>query len=157
MYFLRQKTKVSGPARFKSDKAPTQKASADEWVNKGAVLVKSRHPQEALQCFDKALEIDPKNVIVWTNKGLALGLLGRDREAIQCFDKALEIDPKNAFAQRVKRKIMFTQRRLNGRVSILLFSSATKTSSEWPHKQHQLRVLTQHRLHLLLCHVQQLP
>jgi Tfp pilus assembly protein PilF len=123
MYFLRQKTKVSGPARFKSDKAPTQKASADEWVNKGAVLVKSRHPQEALQCFDKALEIDPKN----------------------------------AFAQRVKRKIMFTQRRLNGRVSILLFSSATKTSSEWPHKQHQLRVLTQHRLHLLLCHVQQLP
>jgi tetratricopeptide (TPR) repeat protein len=46
--------------RFKSDKAPTQKASADEWVKNGGAYVSGRH-QEALQCFDKALAIDPQN------------------------------------------------------------------------------------------------
>jgi tetratricopeptide (TPR) repeat protein len=46
--------------RFKSDKTPTQKADAAAWVNKGGAYVSGRH-QEALQCFDKALAIDPQN------------------------------------------------------------------------------------------------
>jgi tetratricopeptide (TPR) repeat protein len=46
--------------RFKSDKAPTQKADAAAWVKNGGAYVSGRH-QEALQCFDKALAIDPQN------------------------------------------------------------------------------------------------
>ena len=48
--------------RFKSSNAPTQKGlTAKEWRDKGDALAKSGRHQEALQCFDKALEIDPKN------------------------------------------------------------------------------------------------
>ncbi|HEX2408000.1 MAG TPA: tetratricopeptide repeat protein, partial [Nitrososphaeraceae archaeon] len=48
-----------------------------------------------IQCYDKALEIDPNNASTWNNKGLALSNLGKHDDAIQCFDKALEIDPNN--------------------------------------------------------------
>ena len=54
-----------------------------------------RH-EEAIRCFDKALELDPKNAAVWYNKGVSLAGLGRHEEAIRSYDKALELDPKNA-------------------------------------------------------------
>ena len=60
-----------------------------------------RH-DEALQCLDKALAIDPRDVHAWNYKGAALDMLDRHQEALQCFDKALEIDPKNATAQQGK-------------------------------------------------------
>jgi tetratricopeptide (TPR) repeat protein len=54
--------------------------------------------KQAIECYDKALEIDPKNADAWNNKGGALGSLGKHEEAIEYYDKALKIDPKNAMA-----------------------------------------------------------
>ena len=49
---------------------------------------------KAIQYYDKALEMDSKNVDAWYNKGVALDNLGKYKEAIQSYDKALEIDRK---------------------------------------------------------------
>ena len=49
---------------------------------------------KAIGCFDKALEIDEKDVNALNNKGVAFDKLGKYDEAIQCHDKALEIDGK---------------------------------------------------------------
>jgi tetratricopeptide (TPR) repeat protein len=61
--------------------------------------------QEALQCLDKALEIDPRYANAWALKRTVLDILKRPREAIQCLDKALEINPQNARVQQLKRII----------------------------------------------------
>jgi tetratricopeptide (TPR) repeat protein len=53
---------------------------------------------EAISCFDKAIEIDPKNTEAWNNEGQALSRLAKYDEAISCFDKAIEIDPNFADA-----------------------------------------------------------
>ena len=61
----------------------------------------------AVQCYDKALEIDPKYVDAWYGKGDALYIMGRCgkvvvdledalvltflEEALLCFDKALSL------------------------------------------------------------------
>jgi len=58
--------------RFKSGATTTQKASAavsptqkgltaEEWNDKGLALIKSGRSQEAFQCYDKVLKIDPQN------------------------------------------------------------------------------------------------
>jgi len=51
--------------------------------------------EEALRCFDIALEIDPNFTGALGNKGYTLNELKKYEEAIKCFDRALEIDPKD--------------------------------------------------------------
>jgi len=69
-----------------------------EWANKGLSLDSLGRPDEAMRCFDKALELDPSYANAWTNKGSGLSNLGRFEEAIRCFDKALELAPRDSAA-----------------------------------------------------------
>ena len=65
-----------------------------ELSNKGLSLGKLGRFDEAILCYNKALEIDPRYAKAWGNKGYSLGKLGRSDEAILCYNKALEIDPR---------------------------------------------------------------
>ena len=66
-----------------------------EWNNKGTSLEKVGRYEEAIKCYDKALEVNPQQTETWFNKGNSLGSLGRFEEAIKCHDKALEINPQH--------------------------------------------------------------
>jgi len=93
--------------RFKSDITTTQQGlTAGEWNTKGIALTNSNRLQEAIQCYDKALKIDPKDAAAWFLKGAVLNKLNRYQEALQCCDRALEIDPQNVYALHVKRMII---------------------------------------------------
>jgi tetratricopeptide (TPR) repeat protein len=50
---------------------------------------------EALNYYNKALNIDPNSIYVLINKGNALGCLGRRNEALDCYNAALELDTEN--------------------------------------------------------------
>ena len=52
--------------------------------------------EEALETFQKAIEIEPKNVEAWIGKGKSLNNLKRYEEALETFQEAIEIEPKNA-------------------------------------------------------------
>ena len=58
--------------------------------------------ENAIQSYDKALEIEPQDVTDWINKGNAIDDLGRHEEAIKCYDRALQIDPSNPSASKNK-------------------------------------------------------
>ena len=66
------------------------------WRNKGGALYSLGKYDEAIECYDKSIEIDPDNPVVWNNKGLALNLLGKHNEAIASYDNAIKIDPNDA-------------------------------------------------------------
>ncbi|NJD53380.1 MAG: tetratricopeptide repeat protein [Candidatus Methanoperedens sp.] len=72
------------------DKAYTD---AFVWVNKGNTLVESGMYQEAIQCYDKALEINPGMADVWNNKALAMARIARYEEAVTCYNKAIDLKP----------------------------------------------------------------
>ena len=65
------------------------------WINKGFVLSYLRRYEEAIECFDKAIEIDEKDTYSRYKKGITLTRLKRYKEAIECFDKAIKIDEKD--------------------------------------------------------------
>ena len=66
---------------------------AIDWTNKGCVLGQLGETDQAIECFDKALEINPRDAEVWASKGIVLGDLGKFDQAIECYDKLLEINP----------------------------------------------------------------
>ena len=73
-----------------------------EWVKKGDTLVTSGMYEEAIECCDKALEIDPGVGPAWYNKGVALTRLEKYEDAIGCYDKALEINPDLEIAKKYR-------------------------------------------------------
>jgi predicted amidohydrolase len=66
---------------------------AHNWFRKGVALGELGKYEEAIKCYDKAIEIEPNYEDAWYNKGVALGELGKYEEAIKCYDKAIEIEP----------------------------------------------------------------
>ena len=65
----------------------------EAWVNKGAVLCDLDRSEEAIACYNKALEINPRYAKLWYNKGVALIALGRPKEAISAFQQFIECAP----------------------------------------------------------------
>jgi tetratricopeptide (TPR) repeat protein len=55
--------------------------------------------KEALQAFDKAIELQPNYAGAWAHKGETLQKMERYKEAEQVLQKALEIDPEYSYAR----------------------------------------------------------
>jgi tetratricopeptide (TPR) repeat protein len=56
-----------------------------------------------IQCYDKAIAIEPNYFRAWYNKGLALYSLGEHHKAMESIDKVLEIEPTHPYAGRFKK------------------------------------------------------
>ncbi|MCW3130658.1 MAG: tetratricopeptide repeat protein [Methanophagales archaeon] len=64
---------------------PSQRIS--EWYHQGHVYMDKGKYEEAIECFDKILEIEPKHRTVFQYKAYALFNLGRFNEALNCYDE----------------------------------------------------------------------
>jgi tetratricopeptide (TPR) repeat protein len=67
--------------------------NAENWYNRGVVLLDSKNYEESIPYFKKALSIEPDFYQAQSNLGSALSYLQRDEEAILNFDEALVIQP----------------------------------------------------------------
>ncbi len=65
---------------------------------------------EALQSYNRAVNLDPKNADYWTGRGMALMALNDNAESLAAFEQALKLNPsqaqavvgKNIVAERLK-------------------------------------------------------
>jgi Flp pilus assembly protein TadD len=64
----------------------------------GLLLAREGRPDEALTCFEKAIEIEPQDADILNSLGLALAQTGRLDEAIDRHKEALKIDPHHPWA-----------------------------------------------------------
>ena len=69
-----------------------------EFVLRGKSLLASGDFDKALDFFEQALLLNPKNPDLWNYKGTALRSLGRYAESMDCFNNSLKIDPRDKFA-----------------------------------------------------------
>ncbi len=61
---------------------------------------------ESIECYDKAIEINPEYSSAWNNKGNALDEQGKLERAIECYDKAIEINPEFDIAKNNRRIVL---------------------------------------------------
>jgi len=74
------------------------------WGLKGNTLFGLGRYGEAMECFDKSLEVHP-SAFAWHKKGICCYHLGRHEEARRCFNKAIETCPSedHSLAEEVAR------------------------------------------------------
>jgi serine/threonine protein kinase len=68
------------------------KLDAIGWSNKGASLSNLQRHEEALDCYDRALGLDPQLKEAWNNKGSVLRSMQQYAKALACYDHALALD-----------------------------------------------------------------
>ena len=67
-----------------------------ELLERGASLASDGRYDEALEAYNKAIELDPKDAFAWFYKGFTLRDLKRNDEALEAYNKSIELDPKDA-------------------------------------------------------------
>jgi len=87
---------ISGQSQDQTDRERFE--GEKECIRKGLILDKLGRITEAIEYYDKALEINPKSKDALVNKGGSLANLNRLEEALECFSKALDIDPEDGAA-----------------------------------------------------------
>jgi len=70
--------------------------SARDWSLAGNAQVERGEYEEAVESYDRAINLDLYNPDLWYNKGLALTRLGRYEEALECYQRATNIKPFDA-------------------------------------------------------------
>ena len=78
--------------------SPNPKSKGNLWLRKGDIHLRQGRYAEAIDAYEKAIELDPRYAKAWNNKGLALDNLSKLDESIQVFEKAVEINPRYAEA-----------------------------------------------------------
>ena len=86
--------------------------TAKDWKDKGNVLVKEKKYKEALDCYSKAIEIDPNDPILYSNRSLMHSNLSEFDEALKDAEKAISIKPDYAKAYLRKGKALEGQQKL---------------------------------------------
>lgn len=102
-----------------------------DWISKGIALHQLGKLQDAVKCYAKALEINPRNSIAWCNKGTAHNCLGENEEAINCFDNAIDLDSKDVLAWTNKGLTFFELGKFQE--SIICFNRATDIDPLYQH------------------------
>jgi tetratricopeptide (TPR) repeat protein len=72
--------------------------NAGAWYHRGQALCSDGRFDEAVACYDRALELSPGDPLLWKRRGFALIKAGRYREAAASFDRALALDPDDTTA-----------------------------------------------------------
>ena len=80
-------------------------------LGKGQALLNLNKAEEALEHFEEALNIDPKNVEAWIKKGTALERLQRIDDAIVAYDQAIATDSSTATAYLFKAGVYNRQKK----------------------------------------------
>ena len=63
------------------------------YLNKGVAFFRLGRYEEALEAFDRAIELQPDYALTWWYKGVVLNELGRYEKALEACDRVIELQP----------------------------------------------------------------
>ena len=72
--------------------------STKDYKNKGDSLLGLKKHNEAVEFYNKAIQLNPNDPVLFNNKGASLSMMQKYQNAIDCFDEAIESNPNYAEA-----------------------------------------------------------
>jgi tetratricopeptide (TPR) repeat protein len=70
----------------------TDYKDTDALLNKGITHGQLNELDQAMECFDKLIELEPDNIIAWHNKGVAYQEMKEAKKAKKCFRKEKRLE-----------------------------------------------------------------
>jgi len=103
------------------------KLSDKEWVKKGNLHLETGELEDALRCFQTAINVNSKNAVAWFKKGLVLQKLEKFDDSLYCYDEALILDPSltEADEKRIELKSFSKPKKREWKNKILMEIEAT--------------------------------
>lgn len=92
------------PEHTKGNVEPDQ---VDRYIGYGAYQMERGDFDNALELFDKALELDENATLAYANKGSLYAQRGDREQALACFNKALELEPNHLFVLENKMDLLY--------------------------------------------------
>jgi tetratricopeptide (TPR) repeat protein len=118
----------------RSDAINARDKLATDENNEGIALLNIYMYGEALNFFEKVIQLNPKHAGAFNNKGIALHNLGKYDDAIRAYDKAIEINPKHSEAWENKGIILLKLRRHGD--ALFAFDMVNKLKPEFTDAWH---------------------
>lgn len=75
-------------------------------MSKGQIFLDTDRLQEAVVCFQEALEISPGHADAHLKKGMALERMNKLEQSLACYDEALKLNPSKAVAYVYKARVL---------------------------------------------------
>lgn len=88
-------------------KGNVDKAQVDKYIGFGAYQMDRGDFDNALELFDKAIELDERATLAYANKGTLYSRKGDKENALRFYNKALEIEPDNVQILENKMDLLF--------------------------------------------------
>jgi len=101
---------------------------ADAYFGKGHILIEKHRFKDALNCFNKSIELDASKEEYHYSKGNTLKLLEKYSDAIKSLDEALKINPSFACAYQAKGEVLSELKRFDE--SLVFLSKACDLESK---------------------------
>jgi len=83
----------------------------DFLFEEGKKLFTEEKYQEAIVCYNKAIELNPNDENAWCFKGKCLSDMQRYEEAIVCYNKAIELNPNDEYVWNFKGYCLYDMQR----------------------------------------------
>ena len=68
-------------------------------MNKGRILEERGDLEDALEAYDKLIEMNPRDADAWVAQGDVLGKMGREDDALKSYQEAVRIAPSDEDTQ----------------------------------------------------------
>ncbi|MFC1592321.1 tetratricopeptide repeat protein [Thermodesulfobacteriota bacterium] len=97
------------------------------YINLGKALRSANRPQEAIECYQKAIALEPSNIKLLNNLANACSSVGRHREAISYFETLLGLGLEASFSSEVCYNIAHAyEQQDNKRAALQYYRKALK-------------------------------
>lgn len=83
-----------------------QAMAQNELLDKARSLGELGYNNEAIESYNRALELDDANARAWARRGQALRIIGQNQDALADVEQALKLNPRHGWAYIVKGRIL---------------------------------------------------
>ncbi len=104
---------------------------ARELMDKGYSLTELYRYDEAVETYDRALELHPDDAWIWARKGRTLRLLGDPETALETYNKALALFPNYGWAYNGKGIVLEQLERLEEALDAFARAAEIKPNEIW--------------------------